>query len=70
MTDAPRATTKEFHGPRIDTQRIRITVECLSEFYADFVRVFHSHGDDSVTEMLFTDAEARYLREVLEKIYG
>ena len=63
-------TTKrlEFKGDTVETQRIRVTTEHLSEFTGDFVQVFHSWGDNSTTAMLFTNEEARYVAEVLSKI--
>jgi hypothetical protein len=58
----------KFVGAAIATQRLRIETAQLSDLCGDFVCVYHSHGDDSVTNMLFTNEEARYLSETLLKI--
>lgn len=69
MESNSQEVVRTFLGHTIETQRIRVTVEQLSDLTADFVHVFHAHGDDSVTDMLFTDDEARYLLKVLRKLY-
>lgn len=66
MTDE---LVRAFQGPDLENQRLRVTVEHWSDFCGDFVHVFHSHGDDSVTDMVFTYEEGKYLLGVLETIY-
>lgn len=57
-----------FHGRDVDTQRLKVVTEHLSDFTGDFVHVYHSWGDDSVTDMIFTNHEARWLHAVLTRI--
>jgi hypothetical protein len=64
----PTERRLEFHGDTVETQRLTITTEHLSDMTGDFVEVHHGWGDGSVTTMLFTNAEARYLSETLLKI--
>lgn len=65
----PTEIIKEYHGTGIENQRLRIVVERWSAFCGDFVHVFHGHGDDSITDMVFTYEEARHLLAVLQRIY-
>lgn len=58
----------EFRGDTIGTQRLHIVTAHLSDLCGDFVCVYHRHGDDSETNMLFTNDEARYLHDVLGDI--
>lgn len=63
-------------GKTVGTQRIRIEVEPyeagtapdMKPIYRQFVTIYQSQGDDTVTEMLFTQAEWHFVAEELTRL--
>jgi len=63
----PESVVREFHGTDIENQTIQVVTERRSEL--TFVHVYHAWGSGAITDMLFTEDEARFLRDVLVTLY-